>query len=582
MKKKKALKPFPQGRVVLDYETDGLSPYDGSRPFIAGLEDEAGRVIKARPGEADWNRVVKGIVEDPTIEKITHGGKFEIKMSRHYGMRPQGKFHDTMALAVLINEYQKLNLGWLSATHLGDRSKDIVKNWLTANARRIKKEKGREINYKDVPKWLIEKYLEGDLDKTLCLFYLWYKTVKKEHSDLYEMETDLVYDIADMEDHGIWIDVPYTREQIKIFRPMIEDLLNKMISMIGCKFNPGSGIQLTEVMEILKLDTGLRNKDGTMNTNEKVLTPLLPNEFISTLLEWRALRKLLGTYLVPFTQKAYGNVIHGNIWQYGRDKAIVTGRLSSSGPNLQNIPVKSKSIRRCIIPPPDSAMIFFDFNQIEMRIFTCLAGDPRAIKDLNNNIDPYVAQGKILLGKDAFNGISESEHKQRRSMAKELCLSKIYGIGIKALAQKMNMSVMETKQRSDAYFNNSPATKKFMIHTTRDLLVNGFVRDRFGRKYHVPRDNAYKAVNAICQGAAATIMKKSIIAARPLKDMGAKMMLTVHDELIVTAPIKQAKAIAREGKRLLESQSLPFEVPMRVGVDYSITNWSDKKKLEGL
>jgi len=586
-------KPFPYGKVVVDYETDGLDPYIGSRPFIAGLEDEAGNVIKARPGEPAWNRIVKPIIEDPNIEKVSHGSKFEIKMSKHSGMTPRGKFHDTMALAVLTNEYQRLSLGWLSEKHLKDKSKDIVQDWLKANARSIKKARGREPNYTDVPKWLLEKYLEGDLDKTLRLFWCWYDRVQKDNADLYEMETDLAYDIAEMEDHGIWIDMPFCIEQVKRFTPMRDELIQKMIDLAGVKFNPGSRIQLDEVLSFMDINIEEKNKDGTMKTQEKYLEPFGDNEFIATLLRWRAVNKILGTYLVPFTQKANGNVIHGNIWQYGRDDAIVTGRLSSSGPNLQNIPgVGSRGIlkdllvelapavRRSIIPPPGHAMVFFDYKQIEMIIFTCLAGDPQAIADLKKGEDVYIAHGKLLLGKNAFDGVNKFEYKKRRALAKEISLSLVYGMGLKALARKLKTTMFSAKRRKDTYFNNSPSTRRFMISTTRDLLQNGYVKDIYGRKYHVPKEQAYKSVNGICQGTSATAMKKGILAARPLRDIGARPMLTVHDELIVTCPINKVKEVAQEGKKLIESQDWPFEVPLRVDVEWSDKSWADKMELK--
>jgi len=591
-KNKKQYGPFPYGRVVLDYETDGLKTELGARPFIAGMEDEAGRVVIARPDQSDWNRVIKGIIEDPKIEKICHGAKFEVKMSRAMGMNPRGKWHDTMALAVLINEYQRLSLGWLSKTHFNDSSKDVVKEWLAGNATRIMEEKDRPVNYTDVPKWLLEEYLEGDLDKTWRLFFLWYETVIKNHADLYEMETELVFDIAQMEEHGLWIDTEYSHKQIKKYIPVHKELQEEMLDIAGVKFNPGSSKDLDSILPLLNIDTGVLDKRGYMKTSSDLLEPFNTNPFVKALLKWRTVHKFLHTYFIPFTQRAVGNILHGSIWQYGRDKAIVTGRLSSSDPNLQNIPnpegrgpakelllEMAPACRRCIIPPPDHGFIFFDAEQIEMVIFTCLVNDRRAVSDVLKGIDPYVAQGKLLFGRHAFDGLTEKEFKRKRNIAKEICLGLIYGLGIKKLAKKLGLTVQEANDMRNRYFSASPAARDFMVKMSRDLLIDGFITDRFGRNFHVPRDLAYKAVNAECQGSAATIIKLWIIAARPLQTFGAFPVLTVHDELIMCAPLKNIKTVAIEGKRLMEAVPLPFEVPIKVGVDWSARSWTGKVPL---
>lgn len=576
--------PFPQGRVVLDYETTGLHPYDGARAFIAGCEDEAGNVVRARPGDPEWHKVAK-VIEDPMIEKISHGARFEIKHSRHLGLTPRGKFHDTMAKAVLADEYQRISLDALSQKWLQDDSKGVVTAWLKANGARVRRQTGREPNYSDVPKELLEGYLEGDLDKTLRLDWLW-RPIEEEFGDLYAMEIDLAWDVAAMEDRGFHIDMPYVKAQIARLRPEMERIERELWAMAGVRFNPASRFELGDVMESMELDTGERNKDGSMKTEFKLLEAMEANPFIDKLVRWRGIAKILGTYLVPFTQKACGDVVHGSLWQYGQDEGIVTGRFSSSDPNLQNIPGGGRStnqvlielgpiVRRAVVPPPGHSLLFFDYKQIEMVIFTCYAKDLRAMNDLTAGVDPYIAQGRLLYGAKAFDGLDKDSYKRKRFRAKELCLSLIYGMGLRSMARRLKAPMSEAKALRNDYFANSPQTKEFMTSTIRDLLVYGHVEDAFGRHYHVPQDRAYKAVNAKCQGAAATVMKKGIIRARPLAALGFKPIVAIHDELFGYVPTARLEEAAYEGARLLRDAK-SFEVPIEVDAAYSHTNWADK------
>lgn len=585
--KKKA--PFPSGRVVLDYETEGLYPYDGSRAFIAGCEDEAGNVVKARPGDPDWHKVEK-VIEDPKVDKIAAGARFEIKHSRHLGLTPAGTFHDIQAKAVLVDEYQRISLDSLSQRWLQDGSKGIVKAWMDANRARIRRETGREPNYSDVPKELLETYLEGDLDKTMRLDWLW-RSVEQEFPELYKMEIDLAWDAAEMEDLGIRIDMPFVRREIARLKPEQDAIEKRMYDFVGVSFNPASRFELGDVMLSMGLDTGIRNKDDSMKTDFKSLELMDPHPFLDLLIRWRGLQKVVGTYLVPFTQMAVGDVVHGSLWQYGQDEGIVTGRWSSSDPNLQNIPGGGRStnkvllelgpiVRRAIIPPPDHSLVFFDYEKQEMVIFTCYANDERAMADLVAGVDPYIAQGKLLYGAEAFAGLSKDEYKRKRFNAKELCLSLIYGMGLKSMARRLKLPMGEARSLRNEYFAQSPATHEFMVSTTRDLLVNGHVKDVFGRHYHVPAERAYKAVNAKCQGAAATVTKRGLIRARQLRSLGFRPMMPVHDELIGIVPTKNLEECMYEGVRLLRDTD-SFPIPIEVSASYSHTNWADKKELGG-
>lgn len=589
MPKKLKRKPFPTGRVVVDYETDGLQPYDGSRPFIVGMQDEQGNVRKYRTGDPDFRRVFGGIAEDKNVEKIGHGVKFEIKHSRHLGLKPAGKWHDTMAKSVFVDEYQRHSLGELAKKWLNDDSKGVVQDWLAHNGRTIKKESGREPNYTDVPAPLLESYLEGDLDK--CLRLDWkFRDVETKFPKLYDLETDLAFDIAEMESNGLYLDMEYIHREIRRLQPEMLEIERRMHHLAGVKFNPAAPAQVGAVMESLGLDTGERTKEGQMKTSYELISALDPDSspFLLSLIRYRGVQKIVNTYLKPFSQNAVDGVLHGSIWQYGKDKGIVTGRMSSSDPNLHNIPGNrgkhkiladlANMVRRAIVAPPGYSLLFWDFDQVEMRIFTCLAGDAETLDELRRGVDVYVAHGKKMLGEHAFEGLTEKEFKLKRFQAKELNLSMLYGMGLQKFAAKVKLPLDEAKRRRDTYFAASPTTRTFMLHNMRDILMDGYVADTFGRHYHVPRDLSYKGTNAVCQGSSATVLKMAIIRSRQLSTLGVKRLVPIHDEVLAIVPTRNLQEAAWEGTRLLRDTT-SFPIPLTVKASYSHTNWAEKKEV---
>lgn len=586
-------KPFPSGRVVCDYETDGLSPHDGSRGFILGMEDEQGNVRKARVGGADWS-MAKTLLQDPKIDKIAHGARFEIKHTRHLGLTPRGKWHDTMCKSVLVDEYQRHNLGDLSSKWLDDNSKGIVKQWLDEHANKIKKEARREPNYTDVPADLLEEYLEGDLDKTLRLDWK-FRYTEKKYKDLYEMETELAHDLGEMEENGLHIDIPYVHSEIARLRPRSIELEREMNALAGVRFNPRSPEQLGTVMLSMGLDTGERTKgkgegEGQMATGFDLLAELDidSSPFLTKLVEHRGISKIVGTYLSVFNNESVDGVLHGSLWQFGREKGMVTGRISSSDPSLHTMPggrsknkvlnALSKIVRKAIIPPPGHSLVFWDFAQVEPRIFACYAGDETSLKELRSGVDVYETIGRRIFGVDAFNGLSPEDHKLLRFQAKTIYLALCYGMGVNKMAAKLSLPVNEAKRLKDQFFAGSPATRRFMLDSMKELLMNGVSTDRFGRDYHVPRDLAYKVTNAKIQGSAATVMKKAVLRSRALKSLGLRRLSVIHDELVGSCPTENVMEVAREGIRLLTDRD-SFEIELPVTCSISDKSWGEKKEV---
>ena len=583
-------------KIVLDFETNGLRPYDGSRPFIVGMETEDGKVMLARPGdkvrikdiqEYNWVKF-ETLVQSPLVDKICHNAKFEIKHTKHLGLTPKGKFHDTMALSVLINEYWPTNLGWLSGKHLKDFTKDIIQNWLKANKRSFKKEHGRNPNYSDVPKELLEKYLEGDLDKTLRLFWLFYPVIEKNPKllKLYNMETDLAHDIANMEDRGVAVDIDRCYAAIKELKPRQKELADKIFNRCGFKFNLASPAQLGDIFEQLDIDTGERTATGKPKTSYDLLSRLMDKHpFINDFITWRTINKILATYIVPFTQISKAGQLHPEFWQYGKDRAIVTGRLSSW---FHTLPSRAKNdnpelikignlVKQCIIPRPGKAFVFFDFKQIEMRIFAHYTKEKELINKIKAGVDPYLATAHILFGKKFMDNLKGEKFDTWRDRAKQVSLAFIYGMGIDLLAHNLKYTRQEASDIKRKFFNALPHARELSMSMQRDILSKGYCEDIFGRRYHVPTDMCYKGVNAICQGSAATIMKQTILKSRQLQQYTAYPFLTLHDEIGLECDIDMVDTVCREGKKLLEDNTT-FSVPLNVDVEVSYTNWKEKTK----
>lgn len=580
------MKIFPSTKiVVVDFETDGLSPYEGCRPFIAGCEDFEGTVKFYRPEESNWKEFVK-IMEDPTIEKIAHGSKFEIKMCQHMGIKVAGKWNDTMGLSVLVNEYQPINLDALSKNLLKENYKGAVQDWLKVNKKVFIKEYGREPNYSDVPSEILEPYLEKDLDCTLKLFAMWHKYVITYFPYLYELETELAWRVVEMEDRGICIDLLYCYKKINELRKLQGTLEQEIYNAAGVTFNLASPKQVGQVL--VALGAVDYDEDGKIDTSYDTLKlQMTKHPFISSFITWRTLAKMIDTYLVPFTQKTCGNILHPSFWQYGKDKAIVTGRFSATSPNTQNIPKGIRGdkdalhklgdvVRRAVIPRPGNALIFFDFKQIEMVIFTCATGDKELIDAVKTGEDVYTANAKKFYGAKVFDGLTQEEKKKKRYDSKELSLSLIYGMGVRKFALKVGKSFQEARFMKNQYFAELPKTRQFIMKCQTDVLTQGYVKDIFGRKYHVPTAMAYKAVNAYCQGTAATVMKRAILKSPALLKYQCYPIITVHDELIMEVPIENVEVVAREGKKLFEELDL-LPAPIRVDVDVSYSNWAEKK-----
>lgn len=586
---------FPIGKVVVDFETNGLSVYDGARPFIVGMEDEAGTVILAEIGTKDWD-IYKRICEDKTIEKICHNAKFEIKMSKHCGLNPAGKWHDTMALSVLINEYMPLNLDFMARKNLKDNSKGIISDWFKANKKSFKKQYLREPNYSDVPRDLLKKYLEGDLDKTLKLFWLWYPVIKRNKKllALYDMEISLPFDVVRMEDRGVLCDVDFLKTTIRKFKDRQKQIYTSIVNTTGFNCNMNSTAQVSGVFAAANVPLKQnKTSTGRISMDFKDIKSLMKDhKIVSDYIEYTTIKKMLTTYLIPYSQNNYAGIIHPNYWQYGRDKAIVTGRFSSSKPSFHTIPSRVKgdnaslkeignSVKRAIIPRPGYSFLLFDFKQIEYRIFIHYINDEHAISDCVSGIEGYHSVACKLFGKSFIEDLYAKDNKEDydmwRDLAKKITLALMYGMGAGLMSQQLGITVSKAHEHKNNFFKSYPTAYPFMLSVERDIINKGYCEDIFGRRYHVPTHSAYKGINALCQGSAATVLKQSMIKGRVLIPYDANLFLSLHDEMGYETINSNINTVAKIGKKIFTDKTT-FKVPLEIDIEICRNNWHDKEK----
>lgn len=575
-----------RGKVAFDFETTGLNPWRGARPFLLGMEDEFGKVVLARPFTRQWRQCLK-VLADPKIEKIGYNAKFDIKMARSIGAQVNGKVHDAMLLVFMNNEYEpnlKLKDVAYRQLNMPPDEESRVKKELA----RLKKTLKREPNYSDLPKNMIETYLEGDLDRTMKLFWKHEHIIDGPQRRVYEIERNVIPNVVKIEEWGVNLDRPYCEKMLKAFKPRLAKAAESIYDHVGVKFNINSPKQLGEIIESQGMDTGQRNKDGSMNTNINLLQKFESNPLVQLIMEYRSLAKIGTTYFEAFLEHQIGGIIHPSFWPFGEDHGIKTARFSSSDPNFQNIPGGGRGkntemlkdpglVRRAIKPRPGYAFLFGDFDQIEFVIFACGAGDESLLADIRKGIDLHTANAYRIFGKNCMDGKTPHEIKRIRHYAKELNFSFIFGMGIDTYAMRAGITSTQARQNKAKYFNEVPAARDYMLRTQADLLRDGYVQDTFGRRYHVPRDLCYKAANALCQGPAAVVMKRGINRTfERLNGMDAHPFLPVHDELGIEVKLEDVYECAHALREGMEDRE-NFAVPIKISMAVATESWADKR-----
>ena len=577
------------GEICIDTETTSLDPHLAELVGIS-LSTDIGKAcyipLKHNSKELlDTNKVIqkiKPILEDKSIKKIGQNIKFDYIVFYHRGIK-MNSMEDTMLMSYVLDAGKnRHNMDTLSELHLGHKTisyKDLVgsgKKQLTFDQVEIKKAK---------------EYAAEDADVTFRLYKLFKKNLISEKlENIYELfEKPLIEILANMEIHGVKVDDKFLKILSKKFEKKISSIEDKIYKISKKKFNIASTKQLGEIMyEELKIASMKKTKKGSYATSASVLEDLAfkGNEFPKLILEWRQISKLKNTYsdslqehINPKTKRVHTSFLLA---------ATTTGRLASSDPNLQNIPIKTedgKDIRKSFISEKENILVSADYNQIEMRILADLADVKELKKAFNNQQDIH-----SLTASQVFNVKITEINSDMRRKAKAINFGIIYGISQYGLAKQIMVSNNEAAEFLNSYFKKFPEIKDYMNDTIKFCRKSGYVNNIFGRRSHITGINDKNfnirnfqeraAINAPIQGSAAEIMRLAMIRIfkriEEAKEKKCKMLLQIHDELIFEVPKESEKnftnLIRQEMTSVKDSDLHSFSTPLTVDVN-SGENW---------
>ena len=479
----------------------------------------------------------KPLLENKQTLKIGQNIKYDMLVLGNYGIEVQGPLFDTMIAHYVLQPELHHGMDYLAEVYL---------KYNTIKIEELIGPKGKnQKNMRDLSPSSVYKYACEDADVTLKLKSILEKELKTNGVEelFWNIEMPLVPVLAYMERNGVRIDTNALKETSTHFTARMHQIEEEVHQLAGIEFNIASPKQVGEVLfDRLKItEKAKKTKTGQYVTSEEVLESLRgKHEIVGKILEHRGLKKLLGTYIdaLPLLINPQTGHIHTSFNQ----TVTATGRLSSSNPNLQNIPIRNeegKEIRKAFIPDEGCEFFSADYSQIELRIMAHLSGDPHMIEAFQKELDIHAATAAKIYKEE----ISEVTREQR-SKAKTANFGIIYGISVFGLAERLNVDRKEAKELIDGYFANYPHVKEYMDQSIRIAKEQGYIETIFKRKRYLPDINSHNAVvrgyaernaiNAPIQGSAADIIKVAMIQIYQrfrTEGIKSKMILQVHDEL---------------------------------------------------
>ena len=524
--------------------------------------------------------VLGPVLEDSSLLKSGHDLKFDAILLARHGIMLRGLDTDTMLCSYLID-----------ATRSEHLLEDLALEY--TNYKALKEEdvcgKGvKAVSIADLPVEAALDFAAERADLVGQLTPIFGELLAKEQlSDVYtQLELPLVPVLVDVERAGVRIDGPALASQSQRLEQDLARRTKEIYEISGGEFNIGSPKQLAEIL-FDKMQLPVLKRTGTSrapSTAVEVLEELaLAHDLPRMILEWRGLMKLKGTYIDALPQLV--NPETGRVHTCFNQAVAATGRLSSSDPNLQNIPIKTelgREIRRAFIAEPGNVLISADYSQIEFRVLAHLSEDPVLIDAFREGADFHERTALRIFGEH-----STKDPHELRSIAKMVNYALLYGKGAFTLSKDIGVSQDEAQQFIDSYFTGFPRVRAFLDRTLDEGRATGVVRTMFGRRRLVPELNSRNfqvrsaaermAVNLPIQGSAADILKRAMIDvhAALLPHPKARMILTVHDELVFEVPREQADEIAEIVRDKMQN-AVAMNVPLTVDVGIG-ENWKDAK-----
>ena len=481
--------------------------------------------------------IFKPIYENERILKVGQNIKYDIEVLRHYGVEVRGRLFDTMIAHYLLQPELRHNMDYMAEVYL---------NYKTIHIEELIGPKGKQqANMRDLPPGEIYEYAAEDADITLRLKNVLEPKLKEVNAErlFWDIEMPLVNVLADMELTGVRLDTKALQETSQGLGKRLEELEQRIYQQAGHSFNIASPKQVGDVLfdEMKLVEKPRKTKKGQFVTSEEVLQQLRGKApIVADILDYRGLRKLLSTYIEALPKLV--NPKTGHIHTSFNQTITATGRLSSSDPNLQNIPVRDddgKEIRRCFIPEEGCLFFSADYSQIELRIMAHLSGDENMIASFNGGHDIHAATAARIWHK-RIEEVTADERKK----AKQANFGIIYGITTFGLAQRMNISNNEAKSLIDGYFATFPKVHEFMEKAKESARQRGYAETLYHRRRYLPDINSQNAtvrgfaernaINAPIQGSEADIIKVAMIRIHDRfrrEGIRSKMILQVHDEL---------------------------------------------------
>lgn len=567
--------------VCFDTETTDMDPL---------LSDLVGLSFAFKEGEAYYvpisadreeacrqTAIFKPFFENESIGKIGQNLKYDILSLRNYDIRVKGKLFDTMIAHYLLNPEIRHGMDYMAETYLKYR---------TIHIEELIGPRGKNQKcMRDVDPEIVSDYAAEDADITLKLKNILEREIYENKLEklFYEIECPLVYVLADMEWTGVRLDLKALEELSTQYTAELQRIEKEITDMAGIEFNVNSPKQIGEILfdRLMIVDKPKKTKTGQYKTSEEELEKIRSRHpIIEKILEQRGLKKLLGTYIDAFPLLI--NPRTGKIHTSFNQTVAATGRLSSTNPNLQNIPIRDergKEMRKVFIPDEGCLFVSSDYSQIELRIMAHLSGDKNMTEAFNKGQDIHAATAAKI-----YKVPLEEVTGDMRRKAKTANFGIIYGITPFGLSERLTISRTEAKELIDGYFDTFPQVKQYMDESISRARDKGFVETLLGRKRYLVDINSRNAVvrgyaernaiNAPIQGSAADIIKIAMIRIfNRLQEekLQSKMILQVHDELnfnVFPDELGKVKAIVTEEMENACRLSIPLKTDIGVGENW--------------
>ncbi|MDD6473247.1 MAG: DNA polymerase I [Bacteroidales bacterium] len=534
---------------------------------IPPSRDEAMRILSQ----------LKPVYENPSTTKVGQNMKYDIIVLSRYGIEVQGSLFDTMLAHYVIQPELKHNMDYLAEAYL---------NYKTIHIEQLIGERGKnQLNMRDLTPEQICNYACEDADITLQLKQVLETELRKNNAEelFYHIEMPLVPVLAQMEVNGVTINTESLKQSSVHFSQRLALLEQEIYRLAGETFNIASPKQVGDILfgKLKIVEKPKKTKSGQFITSEEVLQGLKgKHPVVEKILDHRGLKKLLSTYISTLPDLI--NPETGRIHPSFNQAVTATGRLSSSNPNLQNIPIRDedgKEIRKAFIPDAGCTFFSADYSQIELRIMAHLSQDQAMIEAFNSGQDIHAATAAKV-----YKVPIEEVTADMRRKAKTANFGIIYGISVFGLAERMNVSRGEAKELIDEYFATYPNIKAYMETCKEEARRLGYVETVFHRKRYLPDINSHNAtvrgyaernaINAPIQGSAADIIKVAmarIYRRFKQENIRSKMILQVHDELNFSV-LPEEKDLVRQIVIEEMERAYPLSVPLKADCGWG-TNW---------